>query len=95
MFGLNVTFVMKPGKTQEFLEGIKANGSLAAIRGEEGCILYEFFKPVEGAERLLLVEKWTSPKAQEIHMTQPHMKDFGAVRDACVEQAILETYDLP
>lgn len=95
MFGLNVTFVMKPGKTKEFLEGVAANGSHAAIRKEEGCLQYDFFLPVEGEEKILLVEKWTCADAQKVHMTQPHMKQFAAVRDACIQQEIVETYDLP
>ena len=48
----------------------------------------------EDGDKLLLVEKWTSREAQQIHMTQPHMARLMAAKEQYVETVTLETYDL-
>lgn len=94
MFGINVTYTMKPGKRETFLRQVAACGALQAVRREEGCLQYEYFNSVENQDRLLLVEKWTSRDAQQIHMTQPHMSQIIALKEACATDAVLETYEL-
>ena len=93
-FGLNVTYQMKPGKREEFLAAVAQCGVQEDIRREEGCLQYDFFLSVEDGDKLLLVEKWTSREAQQIHMTQPHMARLMAAKEQYVETVTLETYDL-
>ena len=88
MYGINVIYTMKPGKREEFLAGVTASGAQAAVRGEEGCLQYDYFTSVDNPDKLLLLEKWTTREAQKVHMGQPHMaliqeaKDRGMLIDA-------------
>ncbi len=95
MYGINVIYTMKPGKRDEFLAGVTASGAQAAVRGEEGCLQYDYFTSVDDPDKLLLLEKWTNREAQKVHMGQPHMALIQEVKDRCAADAILETYDLP
>ncbi len=60
------------------------HGIQKAVLAEEGCLQYQYFEAVDEPDKLLLVERWTERKAQEVHMTQPHMVppegDQGALR---------------
>lgn len=94
MLGVNVTYTMKPGMRAEFLEAVAACGAQAAVRQETGCIQYDYFLSVDNPDKLLLVEKWTDRKCQEVHNTQPHMAQVAAIKDRCVTDTELEFYDL-
>ena len=72
-----------------------ASGAQAAVRGEEGCLQYDYFTSVDDPDKLLLLEKWTTREAQKVHMGQPHMALIQEVKDRCAADTILETYDLP
>lgn len=85
---------MKPGKRDAFLQQVAASGAHQAVRQEEGCLQYDYFISVEDPDRLLLVEKWTSRGAQQVHMTQPHMDQIRAIKEACAVDAVLESYEL-
>ena len=87
MYGINVIYTMKSGKREEFLAGVAASGAQAAVRGEEGCLQYDYFTSVDDPDKLLLLQK--------VHMGQPHMALIQEVKDRCAADTILETYDLP
>lgn len=94
MLGVNVTYIMKPGMREEFLSAISACGAQEAIRKENGCLQYDYFLPVDNADALLLVEKWTNREAQKVHMTQPHMADVAAIKERCTLDTKLDFYEL-
>ena len=70
---LHVTYRCAPDKAVEFIMDLKQSGLQSLVRQEDGCLQYDYFLPVEQADQLLLVEKWTNRDAQAVHMTQPHM----------------------
>lgn len=94
MFGINVTYIMKPGKREEFLSRLTAQAIPQAVRNEEGCIQYNYFLPVDQPDQLLLMEKWTGREEQKLHLTQPHMALIRPIKEDCVLDTKLETYDL-
>ena len=94
MFGINVTYTMKPGKREPFLAEIASCGAQEAVRKEKGCLQYDYFLCVEDPDKLLLVEKWTSREAQQVHMTQPHMAQIAAIKERYALETTLEKYDL-
>ena len=95
MLGINVIYTMKPGKREEFLAEVKACGAQEAVRGEEGCIQYDFYCSVDDPNKLLLLEKWTDREAQKVHMTQPHLAVYAEIKNRCAEDCtVLEFYDL-
>lgn len=94
MLGINVTYIMKPGGRAGFLAGLAADGIREEVRREAGCLQYDYFLPLEGEDRLLLVEKWESREAQQLHLTQPHMAKVRALKEQYVDRTELELYDL-
>lgn len=87
---LLVTYTAKPGMREDFLREIQESGILSTIRGEDGCLAYDYFLVAEDAECLLLVEKWASPKQQQTHMDQPHMKTLGEIKERWIAQTHVE-----
>lgn len=93
-YGIHVIYMMKPGKREEFLSDLAAQGIPQAVRAEDGCLQYDYFIPVDESDQLLLMEKWTAREAQQVHLTQPHMALLKPIKERCVLEVKLETYDL-
>lgn len=87
---LLVTYTAKPGMREHFLSEIKESRILNMIRGENGCLAYDYFLAAEDADRLLLVEKWASQAQQQTHMDQPHMKNLAAIKERWIAQTHVE-----
>ena len=94
MYRIYVTFRCFEGKREAFVERLKADGILSAIRAEDGCEMYDFYFSEKDKNELLLVERWTSRRHQEIHMTQEHMARFRVVKDTYVESSHLGEFEL-
>ena len=73
MYNICVTFKCLEGKREAFVERVKKEGVLDAIRAEDGCHRYDYYYSEADAEELMLIETWETQKAQQIHLTQPHM----------------------
>ena len=73
MFKIYVVFKCVPGKREEYIQKLKDEGIVDAIRNEDGCIRYDYYYSEKDPDEILLIELWESKKHQEIHMEQPHM----------------------
>lgn len=73
MYTIYVVFKCVPGKREEYIERLKAEGIVDAVRKEEGCIRYDYYFSENDPDEILLIEAWESKKHQEIHIEQPHM----------------------
>ena len=93
-YGINVTYQIKPGRRQEFLDALEAAGIQAAVQGEAGCLRYDYFLPVKEPDQVLLVEQWESREAQQVHLTQPHMDRVKEIKARLVDGTSLVCYDL-
>ena len=87
---LLVTYTAKTGMREHFLYDIQESAILDTIRGEDGCLAYDYFLAAEDADRLLLVEKWASPKQQQTHMDQLHMKALGEIKERWIARTHVE-----
>ena len=87
---LLVTYQMKAGMRDAFLQEITRAGILEKIRQERGCLRYAYFRDAEDPNSLLLIEKWESPALQQAHMAQPHMEKLKEIKSRFVEQTIVE-----
>lgn len=94
MFRIYVTFRAFEGKREAFVEALKKEGILAAIRAEDGCKMYDFYYSEKDENELLLVEAWESRRHQEIHMTQEHMARFRILKGNYIESSHLGEFDL-
>ncbi len=95
MIVLNVTYKCKPGKRGAFLEAILREGIDIACRMEAGNIKYDYYLPLEGADELLLVEKWRSAEALSAHGKMPHFLRLGELKAAYVNETVIEKFVLP
>ena len=93
-FGLNVMYTLKPGKRADYLDALHRAGLPGLVRREEGCLGYDYYLDTEDADRLLLVERWESRAAQQLHLRQPHMAAAIALKRDFVENTNLVCYDV-
>ena len=73
MYTIYVKFTCLPQKREAFIERMKAEGILDAIRAEDGCIKYDYYLSERDPEEILLVEQWKTKAHQQAHLTQSHM----------------------
>ena len=85
LFGLNVTYEMKPGMRSEFLAAVQEDGLLDAIRAEDGCLKYDYYLSVDHPDQLLLVEHWRDQAAVKRHAETPTMEKIKALKAQYVE----------
>ena len=89
-----ITYHTKPGCKERFVNAVTSAGLLNAIRAENGCRGYRYFYPAEQADAILLMEEWESKRHQEIHMTQPHMKELMQLKAEYVLETEIRTVDM-
>lgn len=87
---LCVTYTMKPGTRDDFLQEIRSSGVLSQIRAEEGCLSYAYYLSEEHTDQILLVEKWESEALQQAHLKQPHMRIVQQAKDKYVTVTSVE-----
>lgn len=92
MIILNVTYKCKPGRRDAFLEAIRAEGIDAACRAEAGNIKYDYYRPVDGSDELLLVEKWQDAEVLAAHGKQLHLARLGEIKAEFVDDTVIEKY---
>lgn len=73
MYTLYVTFKCVPGKREEYIETLKSEGIVDAVRKEDGCIRYDYYFSEKDPDEILLIEIWESKEHQQVHINQPHM----------------------
>ncbi len=73
MYKIYVIFKCVPGKREEYIEKLKAEGIVDAVRKEDGCILYDYYFSEKDPDEIMLLEIWESKNHQKIHIEQPHM----------------------
>ena len=88
----NVTYILKEGALDDFLEALYTIGVARETRREDGCMGYEYFTSIDDPEKLFLVEHWRDEAAQLAHLQSAHIKALGEVKANYVEETILEKF---
>jgi quinol monooxygenase YgiN len=78
-----------PQKRAAFIERVKAEGVLDAIRNEDGCLCYDYYLSEKDENELLLIEKWETKRHQQVHLEQPHMALLRSFKDAYISDTRL------
>lgn len=94
MYTIYVKFDCLPGKREVFIQKVKETGILEAIRGEDGCIRYEYYLSEKDPNELLLIEQWTSKNHQQIHIEQPHMAELRGFKGDYITNTVLGEIEL-
>ena len=79
---------------ETFLETVASEGIDLASRAEEGNIKYDYYRSVENADELFLVEKWKDADALAIHYCQPHFLRLGDIKDEFVADTAIDKYQV-
>lgn len=90
----NVTYILKEGALDDFLEAIYKIGVARKTRAEDGCMGYEYFTSIDDPEKLFLVEHWRDEAAQQAHLKSAHLAELGKVKGDYVKETILEKFIL-
>ena len=94
MYTIYVVFKCRPGKRESFVERVKEEGILAAVRAEDGCLRYDYYFSEADANELLLIEAWETKRHQEIHIEQPHMAKLRALKGDYIETTTLGEFQV-
>ena len=89
MYTIYVKFDCIPQKREAFIQKVKDTGILDAIRGENGCIRYDYYLSEKDPNELLLIEQWESKQHQQIHLTQPHMEKMRTFKADYIAETVL------
>ena len=87
---LLVTYTALPGQRDAFLSEVAAAGLLSKIQQEDGCLRYDYFRSVQDADELLLVEVWASEAQQKQHMLQPNMAQLTQIKNRHIASTKLD-----
>ena len=94
MYTIYVKFNCLPQKREAFVEAVKKEGILAAIRGEQGCLMYDYYFSEADSNELLLIEAWETKHHQEVHLTQPHMARLREMKADYIGETTLGEFTL-
>ena len=81
MITVNLYYTGHHGAARRFAEEMVRCGVVAAIRGEEGNLRYEYFFPMDDPETVLLIDQWRDQAAIDAHHASPMMGRIQALRE--------------
>ena len=94
MYTIYVVFTCLPNKREGFVERVKAEGIVDAVRAEAGCIRYDYYFSEKDPNELLLVEAWETKEHQQIHLDQPHMVQLRALKGEYITHTVLREFEV-
>ncbi len=78
---INIYYTGKDGSARKFAEEMVEKGVVDRVRAEEGNKKYEYFFPMDDKETVLLIDRWESQEALDVHHKSPMMKEIAELRD--------------
>ena len=80
-FTINIYYTGENGSARKFAEEMVEKGVVDRVRAEKGNQKYEYFFPMDDPETVLLIDRWESQEALDIHHKSPMMKEIADLRD--------------
>ena len=81
MITVNLYYTGVNGSAGSFAEEMESSGIAAAIRAEEGNLRYQYFRPLDDPETILLIDSWKDQAAIDAHHASPMMAQLAALRE--------------
>lgn len=94
MYNIYVIFKSKDGVREQFIQKIKEEGIVDAVRKEDGCIRYDYYFSEKDPNEILLIEAWESKKHQQIHIEQPHMARLREIKGDYILSTTLGEFEI-
>ena len=89
---VNIRYTGANGNALKFAEEMMANGTVDAIRAEEGNLRYEYFQSLDDPETILLIDSWANQEAIDKHHATPMMATIAALREKYDLHMTVERY---
>ena len=77
---INVYYNGENGNSKKFAEEMVSSGIVDKVREEVGNLKYEYFFPMDDKETVLLIDRWESEEALDIHHKSEMMKEIANLR---------------
>lgn len=68
------TLLAKPGEEQSVEQALRR--LVALSNHEPGCVMYALHRSTEASYKFVMIERWSSREAWEIHLRQPQVRQF-------------------
>ena len=81
MITVNLYYKGSDGSAAAFAEEMESSGIAAKIRAEKGNLRYQYFRPLDDPETILLIDSWTDQAAIDAHHASPMMARLAALRE--------------
>ena len=94
MYTIYVVFKTVDGKREQFIEKVKSEGIVDAVRAEDGCLRYDYYFSEKDKNEILLIEAWESAEHQKAHITQPHMARLREIKPDYILSTTLGEFEL-
>ena len=94
MYTIYVVFKCFDGKREAFVDAVRREGILDAVRDEDGCRRYDYYYSESDPCELLLIEEWETKGHQEIHITQPHMARLREIKGDYIISTTLGEFEI-
>lgn len=78
---INIYYTGENGNARKFADEMISKGIVDRIRKEEGNLKYEYYFPMDDCETVLLIDKWTSNEALDMHHKSTMMKEIAKLRE--------------
>ena len=89
---INLYYTGQNGNAMKFVEEMVSSGIVSAVRAEEGNERYEYFFPMDDSETVLLIDRWSSQEALDLHHKSEMMKQIAALREKYKLRLQVERY---
>ena len=78
---VNIYYSGENGNARSFAEEMIKSGTVDKIRSENGNLRYEYFRPLDDPETILLIDQWTDQAAIDVHHASPMMRTIAELRE--------------
>ena len=78
---INIYYKGENGNARLFAEEMISSGIVDRVRNEEGNLGYEYFLPIDDPETVLLIDRWKSEEALDLHHKSEMMKEIANLRE--------------
>ena len=90
---LHCSYTRENGDPREFAYEMQNSGLQAEVKAEEGCIEYDYYAPLDGSDKVLLVEGWQNDELLERHKNSDIMAKIRALKDEMGIITNIERFD--
>lgn len=89
---INIRYTGKNLNAEKFAKEMMESGTVDAIRKESGNLRYEYYRPLDDPETILLIDSWEDQEALDIHHSSPMMKTITDLREKYDLHMTVERY---